>query len=174
MPLPSTYAEQNCSAARALEIVGERWTLLIIRNAFYGVRSFGDFVAQLGIPRAVLTTRLKLLVDEGVLTRDRASDGGVDYQLTDKGVALWPVLRALMNWGDDYYSPAGVRRSAFHDPDDGAIGADGRCVTCAAAVPVAEIRLEPGPGFVAARAGTSRIAAAINTPRRLLEPIRTS
>ncbi|GAB3894515.1 hypothetical protein GCM10029964_073090 [Kibdelosporangium lantanae] len=101
MALPSTYADRNCSLARALEIVGERWTLLIVRDAFYGVRRFGDFATQLGIPRAVLTNRLKLLVREDVLTRD--DDG--EYRLTDKGIELWPIIRSMMAWGDAFYSP---------------------------------------------------------------------
>src|SRR6185312_1980526 len=100
MTLPSTYSERNCSLARALEVVGERWTLLIVRDVFYGVRRFGDFATQLKIPRAVLTSRLKALVQEGVLTRDDAGAGGVEYRLTDKGIALWPIVRSLMSWGD--------------------------------------------------------------------------
>ena len=100
MTLPSTYADRNCSLARSLEVVGERWTLLIIRDAFYGVRRFGDFAAQLRIPRAVLAARLKSLVQEDVLTRDDDGAGSVEYRLTAKGIALWPALHALMNWGD--------------------------------------------------------------------------
>src|SRR5881409_104343 len=95
--LGKDYEGQDCSLARALEVVGERWTLLIVRDAFFGVRRFGDFAAQLGIPRAVLTSRLKALVREGVLVRENA-----EYRLTDKGVALWPVVRALMGWGDAF------------------------------------------------------------------------
>lgn len=99
MTLPNTYADGNCPLARTLEVVGERWTLMIIRDAFYGVRRFGDFATQLGIPRAVLTNRLKSLVQEGVLTREDDGVGGIEYRLTDKGVALWPAVHALMNWG---------------------------------------------------------------------------
>src|SRR4051812_30506909 len=117
MTLPSTYADRNCSLARALEVVGERWTLLIVRDAFFGVRRFGDFVCQLKIPRAVLTNRLKSLVREGVLVRDDDAAGGVEYRLTAKGVELWPVVRALMNWGDAFYSPSGVKRAVRHDLD---------------------------------------------------------
>lgn len=99
MTLPSTYTDGNCPLARTLEVVGERWTLMIIRDAFYGVRRFGDFATQLGIPRAVLTNRLKSLTQEGVLTREDDGAGVVEYRLTDKGLALWPAVRALMNWG---------------------------------------------------------------------------
>src|ERR1700753_1084550 len=75
MALPNDYAGQACSLARALEIVGERWTLLIVRDAFFGVRRFGDFAAHLGIPRAVLAERLKSLTAAGVLARVPAQAG---------------------------------------------------------------------------------------------------
>lgn len=99
MTLPSTYPDRNCSLARSLEVIGERWTLLVLRDAFYGVRRFGDFATQLGLPRAVLTSRLKLLVREGVLVRDDDGSGTVEYRLTPKGIELWPVVRSLMAWG---------------------------------------------------------------------------
>jgi DNA-binding HxlR family transcriptional regulator len=171
MTLPSTYADRNCSLARSLEVIGERWTLLIVRDAFYGVRRFGDFAAQLGIPRAVLTRRLKSLVQEGVLTRDEDAAGNVEYRLTAKGIALWPAVHALMNWGDAFYSPAGVRRSLRHDEDGGLLGQDGRCEACGLVVPVPEIRIEPGPGFVPPGREVDAVSSAINTPRRLLEPV---
>ncbi len=113
---PNTYTDGNCPLARTLEVVGERWTLMIIRDAFYGVRRFGDFATQLGIPRAVLTNRLKSLTQEGVLTREDDGAGVVEYRLTDKGLALWPVVRALMNWGG-LLLPAGIKRLLRHDVD---------------------------------------------------------
>jgi DNA-binding HxlR family transcriptional regulator len=171
MALPSTYADRNCSLARALEIVGERWTLLIVRDAFYGVRRFGDFATQLGIPRAVLTGRLKALVQEGVFSRDDAGAGGVEYRLTDKGVALWPVVRSLMSWGDAFYSPAGVKRALRHDQDGGLLDDEGRCQQCGSVVPVPETRIEPGPGFEPSGSDPDRVSAMFNTPRRLLEPL---
>lgn len=105
MTLPSTYADTNCSLARSLEIIGERWTLMIIRDAFFGLRRFGDFAAQLKIPRAVLANRLKSLVHEGVLIRVEDATAGVEYRLTDKGVELWPIVHALMNWGTSSTRP---------------------------------------------------------------------
>ncbi|MFK3984151.1 winged helix-turn-helix transcriptional regulator [Micromonospora sp. NPDC050397] len=170
MALPSTYADRNCSLARSLEVVGERWTLLIIRDAFYGVRRFGDFATQLGIPRAVLTSRLKSLVQEGVFARDDSAGAGVEYRLTDKGIALWPTVRALMSWGDTFYSPAGVRRALSHDQDGGVLDHEGRCQECGLVVPVPETRTGPGPGFEP-EPDTDAVSSAINTPRRLLEPI---
>ncbi|SDI61280.1 winged helix-turn-helix transcriptional regulator [Nonomuraea jiangxiensis] len=171
MTLPSTYADRNCSLARTLEVVGERWTLLIIRDAFFGVRRFGDFVAQLKIPRAVLTSRLKSLVQEGVLVREDDASGGVEYRLTAKGEALWPVLRALMSWGDTFYSPAGAKRAFRHDEDGGLLDHEGRCQDCGSTVPVPQIRLEPGPGFEPEGPEGDAVSSAINTPRRLLQPI---
>ena len=172
MTLPSTYADRNCSLARALEVVGERWTLLIIRDAFFGVRRFGDLASQLKIPRAVLADRLKSLVQEGVLIRDDDAAGGVEYRLTAKGVALWPVVRTLMNWGDAFYSPSGAKRTVRHDQDGGLLDHEGRCQDCGLAVPVPEIRIEPGPGFDLTDAGSDLLSSAIQSPRRLLEPIR--
>lgn len=171
MTLPSTYADRNCSLARTLEVVGERWTLLIIRDAFYGVRRFGDFAAQLKLPRAVLTDRLRTLVREGVLTRHEESPGNVEYRLTDKGIGLWPIVRALMNWGDEHYSATGIRRTLWHDRDSGPLDREGRCEKCGQAVPVAQTRIEPGPGFEPSDSDHEPLAAAINTPRRLLEPL---
>lgn len=174
MSLPSTYADRNCSLARALEVVGERWTLLIIRDAFYGVRRFKDFAAQLGIPRAVLTSRLKSLVQEGVLTRDDDGAGNIEYRLTAKGIGLWPIVHALMSWGDAFYSPVGVKRALRHDRDSGLLDHEGRCQDCGLVVPVPEIRIEPGPGFEPTDSELDPVSSALNTPRRLLEPITTS
>jgi DNA-binding HxlR family transcriptional regulator len=171
MTLPSTYADRNCSVARALEVVGERWTLLIVRDAFFGVRRFGDFVTQLNVPRAVLSDRLKSLVQEGVLIRGDDGTGNVEYRLTAKGVGLWPVVRALMNWGDAFYSPSGVKRIVRHDQDGALLDHDGRCQDCGLVVPVPEIRIELGPGFDLTNSDHDPVSNAIRTPRRLLEPI---
>lgn len=171
MPMPNRYADRNCSLARALEVFGERWTLLIVRDAFYGVSRFSDFAAQLGIPRAILTRRLKALVQEGVLTREHDSAGTVEYRLTGKGIALWPAIRALMNWGDSFCSPGGTRRVQLHDQDGGLLDEQGRCRDCGLVVPVPQIRMEPGPGFVAADADDDPVSRAIDAPRRLLEPV---
>ena len=85
MALRSDYQGQTCSVARALEVVGERWTLLIVRDAFHGVRRFGDFANHLGIPRAVLASRLRALVSEDVMERVPGSAGHQEYRLSEKG-----------------------------------------------------------------------------------------
>jgi len=172
MPLPNDYSSQSCSVARALEIVGERWTLLIVRDAFYGVRRFGDFVTHLDIPRAVLAGRLKVLVAEGVLAREPGTGGHDEYVLTDKGRRLWPVVRELMSWGDQFYAPRGPRRVLKHAADGGVVQ-DGRCATCGAEVDAADTIVEPGPGFDLGERRDDPVTVAMGQPRRLLEPLRT-
>ncbi len=92
----------NCSVARTLEVVGEWWTMLIIREAFFGVRRFDDIQARLGIARNVLATRLQSLIDHGVLDRRpyQQRPERFEYRLTDKGMELYPVLVAMLRWGD--------------------------------------------------------------------------
>src|SRR5512135_1668865 len=105
--LGSDYQRQDCSLARALEVVGERWTLLIIRDAFYGVRRFNDFQVHLDIPKAVLAERLRGLVADGLLERlpDPDHAGRQLYQLTSTGRDLWPAVHALMRWGSRHRAP---------------------------------------------------------------------
>lgn len=106
MALGKDYATQECSIARALEIVGERWTLLVVRDALYGVRRYNDFLVHLGIPRAVLAARLQALTAEGILEKRRYQESPPrdEYVLTDRGIALWPTLRSLGLWGREHFS----------------------------------------------------------------------
>lgn len=114
MALPRDYPDENCPIARSLEVIGERWTLLIVRDAFYGVRRFTDFQTHLGIPKAVLSRRLTVLVQEGILDTAAAVAGRRDeYVLTSKGLRLWPVLRALTHWGAEHYQTAQQRRASL-------------------------------------------------------------
>lgn len=100
------YPDQDCSIARALEVIGQRWTLLIIRDVFLGRNRFDELCAATAITRSVLTDRLTHLVNEGVLQRDCYQTGPerFEYHLTDKGRALLPVITHLMLWGDRYYA----------------------------------------------------------------------
>ena len=111
--LKRDYEGQNCSIARALEIVGERWTLLIVRDAFLGLQRFEQFQESLGIARNVLTNRLNRLVDEGILERVRYSERPerYEYRLTRKGRDLQIALAGLRQWGDKYLSDKAPRIS---------------------------------------------------------------
>jgi len=99
--LPRTYDGQECSIARALEVVGGRWTLLILRDALMGMRRFEEFRASLGIAANVLSSRLDQLVDAGLLQREPYSERPprFDYVPTERGEELWPVLLELREWG---------------------------------------------------------------------------
>jgi len=108
---------QVCSVARALSVVGERWTLLILRDAFLGTRRFDQFQSRLGITRHRLSERLGKLVDQNVLTRVRYNDKPprYEYRLTRKGLGLYPVLMTLGNWGDSWMDRGeGVPVDYFH------------------------------------------------------------
>lgn len=100
------WSTDNCSVARTLAVIGEKWTLVVLRELFQGVRRFDDMRAHSGIPRQVLSDRLAHLVDEGLLRREAYREPGQrerqEYRLTPKGIALHPVLLALMAWGDAY------------------------------------------------------------------------
>jgi DNA-binding HxlR family transcriptional regulator len=101
--------EGACSIARTLEVIGDRWTLLILRDAFKGVRRFDDLQRDLGIARNILTDRLQKLVDHGVLTRTpyQSRPERFEYRLTPKGRDLSPALVALMHWGDKWLAEDG-------------------------------------------------------------------
>ena len=104
--------QQACSVARALSVLGERWTLLIVRDAFRGTRRFDEFQRSLGVTRHRLAERLRKLVDEGVLTRVAYMDRPTryEYRLTRKGLALYPVLLTLSHWGTTGWMTVMVRR----------------------------------------------------------------
>jgi len=99
-----SFADMNCSIAQALEVIGEWWTPLILRDAFLGTTRFEEFHDRLGISRNILSARLDALVDAGVMERATYEEarGRSDYVLTEKGRALWPVLTALRQWGDEW------------------------------------------------------------------------
>ena len=157
--------------ARSLEVVGERWTLLILRDAFFGVQRFGDFCAHLGVPRAILTERLALLVSAGLLDKVAGPGRREHYQLTDKGIALWPVLHMLGHWGDEYYAPDGPRRLFQHTPDEGALNEYSVCAACGLTVTAREVTILPGPGTRPPTADSDPVSTALYKPHRLLEPL---
>jgi DNA-binding HxlR family transcriptional regulator len=134
--LPRTYDNQICSVARSLEAIGDRWTMLLIRDVFLGVRRFDDFQRSLGIARNVLADRLARLVDDGILERRPYSDRPerYEYRLTAKGIDLWPVLVSLMKWGDRYAAPDGPPMLVLHKGCGGEVDARFMCEKCGAAV----------------------------------------
>lgn len=105
----SEIGEQECSVARTLSVIGDRWTLLVLREAFWRVRRFEDFQARTGAPRPVLADRLRMLVEEGVFERRQYSERPprYEYRLTDKGLDLYPVLISLLRWGDRWMADEG-------------------------------------------------------------------
>jgi DNA-binding HxlR family transcriptional regulator len=123
----------NCSVARTLDIVGERWTLLVLRDAFQGVRRFDDFASRLPIARNVLSDRLRTLVDNEILRVERYQErpGRFEYRLTEKGMDLYPVLIALLRWGDRHLAgEAGPPLEVHHRACDGAVDAHAFCTAC--------------------------------------------
>ncbi len=107
---PTDFSAMDCSVARTLDVVGDKWSLLILRDAFYGVRRFDDFQEDLGIARNVLTDRLQKLVATGVFERRPYEERPprYEYRLTEKGRALLPVLLAMIAWGDRWANDSDV------------------------------------------------------------------
>jgi DNA-binding HxlR family transcriptional regulator len=146
--LPRTYDSQHCSIARALEVLGDRWTLLVIRDAFLGLRRFDDFQRDLGVARNVLTDRLGRLVEEGVLDRVRYQERPerFEYRLTEKGRDLWPVTMALLRWGDRHYATEGPPRLIRHRECGGNVTEHLRCDRCGADLELRDVEAVFGPG----------------------------
>jgi DNA-binding HxlR family transcriptional regulator len=144
-------AGHNCSIARTLSVLGERWTLLVIREAFLGVKRFEQMQADLGIARNTLSDRLNTLVDEGILERRAYQERPVrhEYKLTQKGRDLYPVLVSLMSWGDRYNAKGRppvvlVHRTCGHRADPHLT-----CSHCGEEIDPREMYPEAGPGALA-------------------------
>src|SRR5262245_33081427 len=151
------YEIQNCSIARALEIVGDRWTPLSLRDTSFRPRRFDELQERLSVARNVLTDRLQRLVDEGLLERRLYQERPARYEYvpTQKARDLWPALLALMQWGDRYYAPDGPPRLVHHRGCGGAVIPKLSCEACGAEVTAAAVESRPGPG---ARGGSPRLA----------------
>jgi len=169
--LPSDYAAQDCLLARALETVGERWTLLIVRDAFFGVRRFSDFLSHLDIPKAVLSERLKGLVRDGVMQRrpDPKRPGREIYELTQAGRDLWPAIYALRTWGARYRAPDGPRRAFTHFACQTELEDDGSCPACGITPEAHDVVMSLRPNAPQLR--YDPISVALLEPHRLLEPL---
>ncbi len=145
-----SFSEMHCSVAQCLEVVGEWWSLLIIRDAFLGVTRFDDFQARLGISRNVLNQRLAGLVQNGVLVKVPYSEHPPrhDYRLTDKGKDLWPVLTTMRQWGDKYAAPDGPPLELVHKRCGAISQARMMCSACGEPIAARDVRAVPGPGAV--------------------------
>ena len=142
MVLKKDYPSQYCSMASTLEIIGERWTILIVRDIFLGVRRFDDLQRSLGVARNILQGRLEHLVDQGIVFKAPYHEHPVryEYRLTQKGLDLWPVLVALLQWGDRH-AIAGERPMIItHRGCGGELDDRRRCRACGADVTVTEAR----------------------------------
>ncbi|MEA2143615.1 MAG: hypothetical protein QOI64_2045 [Solirubrobacteraceae bacterium] len=139
----------DCSLYRAMDVLADRWTLMVLREAFMGVRRFTEMQRDLGVARNVLTDRLNFLVDAGVLERSQYQDRPVrhEYRLTPMGRGLQPTLLALMHWGDTYLAPDGPpalveHTDCGHDTEPLLV-----CSHCREELTTRNVRLKPGPGL---------------------------
>jgi DNA-binding HxlR family transcriptional regulator len=145
----ASFADMNCSVAQSLEVVGEWWTLLILRDAFLGVTRFEDFHQRLGISRNILSARLDSLLDDGVLERHTYSEHPPrhDYVLTAKGRDLWRVIGALRQWGDRWVSGRGHEPVVtVHDTCGKRTSPELHCNKCGERVKGNDLHVRPGPG----------------------------
>jgi DNA-binding HxlR family transcriptional regulator len=147
-------ARNQCSIARSLAILGDRWTLMVLRQSFAGVKRFDEFQRTLGIARNVLAERLQRLVGEGILERRQYQDRPArhEYKLTAKGRDLYPVIVSLMEWGDRYNAPDGpplvlVHKRCGHETTPHFV-----CSECGEPIDPREMTPKPGPGYVSPEA----------------------
>jgi DNA-binding HxlR family transcriptional regulator len=145
-----SFSDMHCSVAQTLEVVGEWWTLLILRDAFLSVTRFDDFQERLGISRNVLNQRLARLLEHGVLTKVPYSEHPprYDYRLTDKGRDLWPVITTMRQWGDKHTAPDGPPLELIHKPCGEIAHAHLTCSACGEPIGPRNVRAVSGPGAV--------------------------
>jgi DNA-binding HxlR family transcriptional regulator len=143
------YPGQACSLAKSLEVIGERWSLLIVRDVMNGNRRFSSIQASLGVARNVLSARLQRLIDEDILERRayQESPPRHEYFLTEKGLDLWPTLMALMHWGDRHSAgPEGPPVLVVHKDCGGPVSDRGVCEACGETLNARDAHSLPGPG----------------------------
>lgn len=144
----ASFEDMHCSVAQCLEIVGEWWTLLIVRDCFLGITRFDEFIGRLGISRNILQQRLATLVDAGILDKVPYSQHPprFDYRLTDKGRDLWPVINSMRQWGDRYAAPEGAPLRIIHKGCGQPTEAVLTCAHCGEPLSAREVTAVPGPG----------------------------
>jgi DNA-binding HxlR family transcriptional regulator len=150
-PAALDWSIDNCTVARSMEILGERWTFVVLREAFNGIRRFDDMRVRTGIPRQVLANRLAMLVERGVLRREPYREPGArqrhEYRLTQMGLDLWPVLIAILGWGDRYLAdPEGSPLSTVHRGCEAEVGVSMRCADGHDIASPRDVIPRPGPG----------------------------
>jgi DNA-binding HxlR family transcriptional regulator len=150
-PRPADFDPANCSIGRTLALIGERWTLLVLREVFNGVRRFEVMQRRIGAPRQVLSGRLGRLVDIGLLRRVPYRETGqrtrYEYRLTEKGLDLYPVLVALLHWGDRYLdSPDGPSVELTHRDCGDPVELELHCRAGHRLTSAREVTPIPGPG----------------------------
>jgi len=145
-----SFTRMHCSVAQCLEVVGEWWSMLIVRDVFMGVTRFDQFQERLGISRNVLNQRLARLVEAGVLVKVPYSDHPprYDYRLTDKGRDLWPVLTAMRQWGDKHAAPDGPPIQVVHKACGQISEMVETCSNCGEPVGARDVKAVSGPGAV--------------------------
>jgi len=147
----TALADQNCSIARTVAILGERWTMVILRQAFLGARRFEDYHAGLGIARNMLTDRLRGLVEHDILERRQYHERPprYEYRLTQKGLDLYPVLVSLMQWGDQHGGFEGAPMQLRHQNCGELTAPVLTCSCCNEELDPKRVTPEPGPGAIA-------------------------
>jgi DNA-binding HxlR family transcriptional regulator len=145
-----SFSDMHCSVAQCLEVVGEWWSLLIVRDSFLGVTRFDDFQERLGISRNVLNQRLARLVEAGILVKVPYSEHPPrhDYRLTDKGRDLWPVITTMRQWGDKHAAPDGPPLELIHETCGHVSDARMICSSCGEGIGLRDVRAIRGPGEV--------------------------
>ncbi|MFI1913245.1 winged helix-turn-helix transcriptional regulator [Nocardia sp. NPDC020380] len=147
-------AEEPCSITRALVVFGDRWTLLILKAAFSGVRRFNGFQSYLGISKGRLLDRLDRLVEHGILVKQPAETGAhEEYRLTDKGHDVYPILMAFRDWGDAHMAPDGPPVYYRHRECEGEAHVRLECDRCGSELTARDVTPEAGPGLTADAAG---------------------
>ena len=149
-PTALRWSAENCTLGRAMAVLGEKWTILVLREVFLGIRRFEDLRVRTGIPRQVLTNRLATLVGHGILRRHPYQLPGVrardEYRLTEKGFELYPILAALLTWGDRHLGdPDGPALRLTHRDCAAAVTVELRCAHGHRVTP-RETVPRPGPG----------------------------
>ncbi|MFI5613413.1 winged helix-turn-helix transcriptional regulator [Amycolatopsis sp. NPDC051903] len=165
MALGTGYDDQDCPIARSLEVVGERWTLLIICSLFYGLRRYTDIRTSVGVSPAVLTQRLTRLIEEDVVARVPGIGAHDEYELTPKGEQLWPVLSGLAQWGSEHYVKPEARQVLTHHQCGSVLDDTGLCAHCKIVPSARDVVRQP-------REVDADVKLRSQRPHRLLEPLR--